>query len=69
MNKIDILCDGCGLELIRGQRVVFVGVGRIYRDQLELAEALRVFCSTDCLASVFLKREAANPNLPVTSGS
>ena len=53
-------CDSCGVVLVRGQPIVFYGLGRIYRDQLEILEPLEVFCSIACLTRANIDSEAPN---------
>ena len=69
MTEDTVQCDSCGKALVRGQPVVFAGLGRIYCDELELLESSEIFCSTDCLAGAVVKCEAANLNLPTTPSS
>ena len=52
--------DSCGVVLVRGQPIVFYGLGRIYRDQLEILEPLEVFCSIACLTRANIDSEAPN---------
>ena len=65
MTRDTASCDQCGVALNRGQLVVFIGRGRIYRDQLEIVEPVDVFCSMACLKRIVTDKETTNPTFPL----